>query len=277
MKWIDYREKLGICWDDDQKTTALQEKIGIAVDRVYKYLERRTGEGIEIILTEYFFTVAEKRIYMSRSDLCESITRYKSSPEIVSRYIAFVNSIAKHFSKAYAKDVESLLTTSLNDLNISYECVEDEDGIFIFPQGAPELDEALVSAPLEWLNDYPDSRKAWIKALKDYADQTDENASDIADKFRKALEQFLQEFFGSERSLENLIPTYCDYLKEHSVPAEISNDFQKLIKSYTDYMNNYAKHHDRTSRKVLEYIMYETGNVIRLLITLKQEDTSDAD
>lgn len=154
---------------------------------------------------------------------------------------------------------------------------EDGTGVFIFPKGAPELDEALVSAPLEWLNDYPESRKAWIKALNDYADQTDENASDIADKFRKALERFMQEFFGSEKSLENLLPEYGEYLKGHGVPAEISNDFKKLLNGYTDYINNYAKHHDRTSRKVLEYIMYETGNVMRLLITLKQEETSNAD
>ena len=35
-------------------------------------------------------------------------------------------------------------------------------------------------------------------------------------------------------------------------------------------MNNYAKHHDKTSINVLEYIMYQTGNIIRLLITLKK-------
>ena len=42
-------------------------------------------------------------------------------------------------------------------------------------------------------------------------------------------------------------------------------------------MNNYAKHHNKTSRNVLEYIMYQTGNIIRLLITLKQEENNDVD
>ena len=37
-------------------------------------------------------------------------------------------------------------------------------------------------------------------------------------------------------------------------------------------MNNYAKHHNKTSKNVLEYIMYQTGNIIRLLITLNQEE-----
>ena len=37
-------------------------------------------------------------------------------------------------------------------------------------------------------------------------------------------------------------------------------------------MNGYAKHHDKTNKNISEYIMYQTGNLIRLLITLKDED-----
>lgn len=70
-------------------------------------------------------------------------------------------------------------------------------------KGAKELDDALVSKPLEWLASYTKARTAWVKALKGYSEQTDENASEIADKFRKALEAFFQEFFNSEKSLEN--------------------------------------------------------------------------
>ena len=41
-------------------------------------------------------------------------------------------------------------------------------------------------------------------------------------------------------------------------------------------MNGYAKHHDKTELNVLEYLMYQTGNIISLLITLKQaEPTPD--
>ena len=36
-------------------------------------------------------------------------------------------------------------------------------------------------------------------------------------------------------------------------------------------MNDYAKHRDATSDTLLEYLMYQTGNIIRLLITLKSE------
>lgn len=50
----------------------------------------------------------------------------------------------------------------------------------------------------------------------------------------------------------------------------ISGNFETLLQAYTSFMNNYAKHRDATSNRLLEYLMYQTGNIIRLLITLKQ-------
>ena len=105
--------------------------------------------------------------------------------------------------------------------------------------------------------------------LKDYTSVTESNASEVADGFRKALETFFQEFFNSDKSLENLKSEYGSFLKSHSVPAEIANDLNKLLDSFTNYNNNYAKHHDKSSVNVLEYLLYQTGNIIRLLITLK--------
>ena len=56
------------------------------------------------------------------------------------------------------------------------------------------------------------------------------------------------------------------------VPAELKNNFEKLLESYTNYMNNYAKHHDKVSQNVLEYIMYQTANLMRLVIMLKTDE-----
>jgi hypothetical protein len=59
-------------------------------------------------------------------------------------------------------------------------------------------------------------------------------------------------------------------LKSQGVPKEVSGNFETLLQAYTSFMNNYAKHRDATSNRLLEYLMYQTGNIIRLLITLKQ-------
>lgn len=57
-------------------------------------------------------------------------------------------------------------------------------------------------------------------------------------------------------------------MKGKGVPKEISSNSETLLQAYANFMNAYAKHKDATSNNVLEYIMYQTGNVIRLIITL---------
>lgn len=61
-------------------------------------------------------------------------------------------------------------------------------------------------------------------------------------------------------------------MKGKGVPVELSNNLEALLQAYTNFMNGYAKHHSKTNKNLLEYIMYQTGNVMRLLITLKKED-----
>ena len=141
----------------------------------------------------------------------------------------------------------------------------------IFPKGAKELDDALVSNVLTWLEDYPLSHKAFVKALKEYSKEDEEKVSDVADLFRKALETFFQEFFKSSKSLENIKSEYGSYMKNKGVPTELRNNFETLLQSYTNFMNGYAKHHDKTSKDVLEYIMYQTGSLIRFIITLNND------
>lgn len=274
MKYVDYREKLGLGFNDADKTKMLFNKI-------IEFLKKANDDyslqddlfGNEDVVYLFLQMVGENTYFNDYRDIMNSFYKETSIAGIVSKFIVLVN-LSTAEGRKFLID---LLKQYLESLNIAYELIKDEDGYFVFPKGAKELDNALVSAPLEWLSSYPNSRKEWISALKDYANLTDDNASDVADKFRKALERFLQEFFGKTKSLENLKSEYGAYLKACGVPSEISNNFETLQKSYTDFMNNYAKHHNKTSRNVLEYIMYQTGNIIRLLITLKQEENNDVD
>lgn len=57
------------------------------------------------------------------------------------------------------------------------------------------MDDALVSNVLIWLEDYPLSHKAFVKALKEYSKEDEEKVSDVADLFRKALETFFSGVF----------------------------------------------------------------------------------
>lgn len=279
MKWMDYREKLGLDFSDSGKFTMLKNKIVIFMDLLEKdcdfYYSQEHLAFYLIMIGEYPRNPGAGPFFNLKCSFLDCTNMH----ELVSKYIAFQNSYQKAEQNGYSGNENSIigfLEKALDDLNVSFDLLEDNDGYFVFPKGAQELDNALVSAPLEWLNVYPKSHAAFVKALKDYSEVTEPTASDVADKFRKALETFFQEIFGGGKSLENYKASYGAYLKSQGVPAEISGNFETLLQTYANFMNAYAKHHDETGLNVLEYIMYQTGNIIRLLITLKQGEISHA-
>lgn len=280
MKTIDYRKRLSLNFDNDEKIEILQTRI---YNMLFEFEEQKDKWGLQLEITTVvrdFSNEIGKMLPWEQKNLqviyCYILIQ-DSITSLVFNFITFFNVLNKRYPNyTIIEQLQLKFLQSLDSLNIKYEKELDDDGIFIFPKGAEELDSALVSEPLEWLKDYPSAHGAFIKALKAYAECTENNASDVADLFRKALESFFQEFFNSEKSLENMISDYGNYLKNNGIPKEISNNFEKLLNQYTDFMNNYAKHHDKTSVNVLEYIMYQTGNIIRLLITLKKQENNNA-
>lgn len=160
----------------------------------------------------------------------------------------------------------------LDNSKIQYIVINDDDGIFIIPKGARELDDALVSDTYEWLKDYPETRSEMAAALKAYSEATPDTAYKVADSFRITLERFFQNYFVAEdRSLENFKDDLGTHLKNNGVPSEIRNIMIKNFELYTKYMNNYAKHTNKAKINVLEFIMYQTGIIIRTVITVGKE------
>ena len=275
MKWIDYREKLGIGFNDAQKFQAVKNGLIVFFDDLESKLS--ITDLTDIGFQKYYLMVGE---YVSRNyDYCSleaveySILSGDDLFDVISKYIAFINTAKDSFLHPEMGDLlKHVLIETLNRFKIQFSIYEDDDGIFIFPKGVLEFDDALVSAPLDWLKDYPRTEKAWSKALRAYSEVTPKTASDVADLFRKSLETFFQELFntGDGRTLENCKSDYGKYLKENGVPGEVSNNLETLLQAYTNYMSNYAKHTDKAKLNVQEYLMYQTGNIIRLVITLKQ-------
>lgn len=281
MDWIDYREKLGIGFNDDEKTRILYTRISNVLNNLIS-----CGE-ISITIDEYFNFCDQTgtRLEVSLMDSYRGSDRFRDCVRIIrdhehlfvdylSYFVWFINCVNTVDGRIWNKtDYKNLLTRCLKDAHIPYDLFEDDGMFFVFPKGAVEMDAALVSQPLSWLSAYPKAHTAYVKALKEYSEATPDNASDIADRFRKALETFFQEFFGCDKSLENCKSLYGKYLKEKNIPSEITGNLETLLQAYTNFMNGYAKHHDKTSLNVLEYIMYQTGNIIRLLITLRNSET----
>lgn len=277
MDWIDYREKLGIGFSDHNKVEYFMTKI----------FNLLNGGGDEMRLQidedEYFTfcnvtgtPMRQGPLYGEGYKIIMDVLRRNSNTleHFLAYYMAFVNCQKDNKYKSWTKEnYKNALCNVFRQSHIPYELLEDADGYFVFPKGADEMDAALVSQPLAWLSVYPKANTAYVKALKEYSEATPDNASDIADKFRKTLESFLREFFGNSAPLEKNKVEYGRYLKSQGVPAEITGNMETLLQAYANFMNGYAKHQDATSLNVLEYLMYQTGNIIRLLLTLKQGES----
>lgn len=278
MDYLNYRKALGISFDNNDLAELFISRIEVFMKTNYNISFTESDEsklayeiGSKYLLAEYdpFEDIfnAPKGLQRTWLYLSDKRTCFK---EFLACLITFANIYSG--SKSEQKKIWDAIVKALEDSHIAYEIIEDKDGKFIFPKGAKELDDPLISEPFQWMNDYPKSRNAFAKALREYAEGDFDKASDIADKLRKTLETFFQEFFGGGKSLENYKSDYGLYLKQQGIPKEISGNLETLLSSYTNFMNSYAKHHDRTTPNVLEYLLYQTGNIIRLLITVKKQE-----
>lgn len=265
MKYVDYREKLGLGFNDDDKTKMLFNKIIEFLKKANCDYSLQYGFfGRNDI--EYFFcqAVGENTCYNNFYDIIISFQKEKCIAGIISKFIVLVN-LSTPKGRKFLID---LLKKYLESLNIPYELIEDEDGYFIFPKGAKELDDALVSEPLEWLSKYPKSRKTYINALKQYSDGI--YIRDVADNLRKTLETFLQEFLGNTKNLETNKNEICKYLGEQGVDSGVSGLFQPLINAYKNINDRIAKHNDAVDKNLLEFLLYQTGVLIRMVIIVKK-------
>ena len=274
MDFIDYRKKLGIGFDDRELEIAFFHRMWNAIDNYYEMRNQMTINEYYEFCMEVAYPINHA---VENSNVWHEVMRIFNSNnrtirEFLSYYIFFVNcqNDNQADSNRYTKEeLINLVCNCLKDTHIAYELKKEENNYFIFPKGAEELDNALVSDVLIWLKEYPLSHKAFVKALKEYSKLTDDNISTVADLFRKALETFFKEFFDSSKSLENLKSEYGNYMKSKDIPNELRSNFETLLQSYTSFNNGYAKHNDKSSKDALEYIMYQTGSLIRFIITLK--------
>ena len=185
-------------------------------------------------------------------------------------YVAFINCLSNRKEGIKQSELLELLDEAFNDSRLNYALLKDDNKYFVFPKGAKELDNALISEPLEWLKDYPNARKTYIIALKQYSDGI--YIRDVADNLRKALEAFLQDFLENSKNLETNKNEICKYLGEQGVDAGVSGLFQPLINAYKNINDRVAKHNDAIDKKLLEFILYQTGILIRMVLSVKQEE-----
>ena len=279
MDWLDYREALGIGFSD-------HEKVKLFIIKILNFLDSEPdGIQSQICQDEYFeFCNMTGTIFENWSSEWNGYNyilkvlraNARDLREFLAFYIAFINCQKDKQYKRYTREnYKNLLCNMLNGAHIPYEVKADKDGYFVFPKGAKELDDALVSQPFEWLSDYPNARKTYEIALRQYSEET--YIRDVADNLRKTLEAFLQEFLGNEKNLETNKNEICKYLGKQDVDPGIAGLFQSLINAYKNINDRLVKHNDHLDKKLLEFLLYQTGVLIRMVISVKMaEDQNEA-
>lgn len=274
MKQIDYIKKLGIKIDGSESNKKLKNFITTQLGEFRnKYQYSDTGYGIASIFYKRN-CIAAKTINLS--SMLRVFEKEKDIKKVILYYTSFLI-IIKYYAKSGCIDpkVFDLMIYELEDVlyqhNLGFEIFKDEDGVYLLSIGHTELDQKLIIDSMEWLKDYPDIRTQAIDALNTYYNREYGMASEVVDKYRKLLEQFMQRYFNSSGALTSLKSNYGSKLKEAGVSKEIANGFEKILNLYDMYNNNHAKHHNDACEYDIEYIMYETFNIIRLLLQIERK------
>ena len=285
MDFLDYRKKLNIAFDNKNMVQYFMVKIfnvlEIASEDIHsgcldyeEYFSFCNTTGTEIDLR-----FSNSHNNADRFRFCISILQKHRSDlaDFLSYYMSLTNSVkVEKFGGWKRENFANLIQNMLTESHLPYEVLHVEDNYFIFPKGAKELDDALVSEPLFWLKDYPAACRTYTTALKQYADGI--YIRDVADNLRKSLEAFLQEFLGNTKNLESNKTEICKYLGQQGVDSGISGLFQPLINAYKNINDRIAKHNDYVDEKLLEFLLYQTGVLIRMVLSVKRtEGKPDAD
>jgi hypothetical protein len=266
MKWVDYRERLGVGFNNEAKFKMLSNVLQNYVDNCL------SGCYDEMSHLNYCQMVGEPYYDYNRPHhhLCDSLKQCSTMAELISKFIAVYNTcrlVYNGYRTVSKNDILNCLKDALDKLNIGYEVVSDKDGVFVFPKGAEELDAALVSEPLEWLKAYPNTHKTYVIALKQYSEGI--YIRDVADNLRKALESFLQEYLGNTKNLETNKNEICKKLGEKGVDPGVAGLFQPLINAYKNINDRIVKHNDAVDEKLLEFLLYQTGVLIRMVLSVE--------
>ncbi len=270
MKWIDYRDKLGIGFSDSDKAKIL-------ANNVATFIKNSAFNSTYTTDDYYSFCLMTGTLYSTPYPETEDLYllfsgKKLSIPQIISYYVAFVNT-QNNATKSHKKTLIKILGEFLKSLNFQYELFNDKDGYFLFPRGAAELDDALISQPLEWLKQYPKFYKTYCITLRQYSEGI--YIRDVADNLRKTFEAFLQEFLSNNKNLETNKNEICKYLGTQGVDAGISGLFQPLITAYKNINDRIAKHNDQVDKKLLEFLVYQTGVLIRMVLVVRQAETEE--
>jgi len=248
------------------------ESKNILINEVQMSLER--NRRIISDLEKTFATFLGDRIVAySRSIPSDNIiiSRLESASSDRELYLylqCYIAALKKNTSSREYFRIVIIIADELKRNNLSARLITNNDGAVFYPSGAEELDETLVEDILKWLSDIPTAQQAFIAALKMYSTSS---ISKCLDELRKSFEFTLRAIFKNKKSLENQSNEIRNLFSEKGVDPQIRNIFTKIYNFYIIYQNENVKHGEGAKYYDIEFILYQTGSMIRFLLRLTME------
>jgi len=161
--------------------------------------------------------------------------------------------------------IEFALSNATIDLGIRWR-----NGMF-YPSGAKLLDEKLIEDPFDWLQDYPDEKKDFLKALSCYS-ANDYGGVIINDYL--VVEGLARKILNNSKTLDN-------NKEEMMKKVGLSQQWKALLNNYITYANDYKRHASENRHSIkpteAEAFLYFTGLIVRLLIEDRNETVDSSD
>ena len=159
--------------------------------------------------------------------------------------------------KGLSDSIELVLSLCSCDIGIRWK-----EGFF-YPAGVEELDESLIEETLTWLNDYPDERKDYQRALECYLKE--DSLADVIKNCYLAIEGLTRKILGNDKTLDNN--------KEQLLrKIDLSDGWKSILANYIKYAHDFrhasGQRHDIKNQEAEGYL-YMTGLIIRLIIESK--------
>jgi tetratricopeptide (TPR) repeat protein len=176
----------------------------------------------------------------------------------------------------YPKMLEEVKRISVLTPKASFTVCKRGKQLIVYPSGDLFLDKGIIDCTLAGLEDYPEATKTFEEALRIYLNRQTSQYRNLLDNLRFSLEQLLKNILKNEKSLENQKSYLLPWLRERGLHSQVVNLYEKLLKTYQNYQNNAVKHNEDFSLHEIEFMIYLTGNFMRLLLQLAEQDNKNS-
>jgi hypothetical protein len=216
---------------------------------------------------KYNFQFLDSREFIRASSMGRVLNACCSSiPEYIAALLGF-----SRFCKCYrTEDNDKLLRFIHKVISIStlpYNVSISNGVLQVFPVGCSMLDK-LVNDVLGSLSRYKDSYKQFSDALALYS--SGKYDRQFCDSLRHSFESLVRSVTGKSVRLEKSFEIIGLYLEKAGVSKFVRNAFEKFVDLYCHYQNNQVKHGDNVKQVEVEYILYQTATLMRLLLVVAE-------